>query len=158
MSIEEKYSHIPNNHLADSLKSKISAVAKSKNYAQITSASWSVPDEPEPSGEVDWNAFSINATTTTSSTLAIGASINTLDSPAVAPFHITFYKDGEVISEGDAEYQSYVIEESQTTVEAYTYSDEVTIEGIVPYSTVLNVEVLSNDETVVTTEVTVMQP
>lgn len=47
---EPTYSHIPNNHLADALISKIKSVANSKSYAQITSASWSVSEEESSEG------------------------------------------------------------------------------------------------------------
>jgi hypothetical protein len=110
-----EYSHIPNNHLADALISKIKGVANSKSYAQITSASWSVSEDESsessessegPGSEVDWNLMNCNAAYMNGTTQLNATLSTTQGAPAVAPFHIAWYKDGSLIVEGDAEYSS----------------------------------------------------
>jgi len=101
-----EYSHIPNNHLADALISKIKGVANSKSYAQITSASWSVSEDessessesseldPTPSGGYGFEVTSataiINQGTTT-----VTIEVSYDGGQTMALYHINIFKDAE---------------------------------------------------------------
>jgi hypothetical protein len=92
-----EYSHIPNNHLADALISKIKGVANSKSYAQITSASWSVSEEPGSTDQDPLPTMTINSGDSITFTGMEGAVIE-FDTPSHA--NVVIPEGGEITVEG----------------------------------------------------------
>lgn len=113
-----EYSHIPNNHLADALISKIKGVANSKSYAQVTSASWSVSEDessessegptptPEPGDNYGFEIESATAILSQGET-TVTVRVTSDDYPVTK---LVVFKDGTQYGEQSGEGTTRVVE------------------------------------------------